>query len=157
MELYTRQLTSYSINYVKDIGEAEDIVQDSFLKLWENQAKLIDATIKSWLYMCVRNASLNLIKKHKRKVSVSGDYIDLRSTDDSNPDNFDLKFHLNNEINKLKPLHREILLFRDRDGLSYDEIGEKLDLSGSQVKVYLFRARKVLKDTCKKLMLEINE
>jgi RNA polymerase sigma-70 factor (ECF subfamily) len=104
--------------------------------------------------MCVKNASINFAKRHKRKVSVSSDYIDDKSVTIDKTDNFDLKDHLYKEINKLKPLHKKIVLFRDHDGLTYEEIGEKLDLSSSQVKVYLFRARKVLKETCKKLMTE---
>tara|TARA_Y100000389_G_C17170302_1_gene368781 strand:- start:85 stop:540 length:456 start_codon:yes stop_codon:yes gene_type:complete len=149
-------LTYYSIGFVKNSEEAEDIVQDTFIKLWINKNNLTNISIKSWLYTCVKNSSINFLKRHRNKIRMPDGFSDTCIIANDNIDNFDLKLHLNRELNKLSSKNKELILLRDRDGLTYEEIGIKLNLTDHQVKSYLFRARKILKESCKKLMTEIN-
>jgi len=59
---------------------------------------------------------------------------------------FDIHEILNNGLNELSEIQRNVVLLRDYEGYSYQEIGEMTDLSEQQVKVYIFRARKFLKE-----------
>jgi RNA polymerase sigma-70 factor (ECF subfamily) len=59
---------------------------------------------------------------------------------------FDLYEILNKGLNELSEIQRNVVLLRDYEGYSYEEIGEMTDLSEQQVKVYIFRARKFLKE-----------
>jgi RNA polymerase sigma-70 factor (ECF subfamily) len=66
---------------------------------------------------------------------------------------FELKEIIDMAMKKLPELHKSILLLRDLEGYNYKEIGEMLNLNESQVKVYLFRARKKIKDQIKDLSI----
>ena len=61
-------------------------------------------------------------------------------------ENLNLKEVLDLALAKLPEIQRSAILLRDYEGYSYDEIGEMLNLSASQVKVYIFRARTTLKN-----------
>ena len=60
--------------------------------------------------------------------------------------NMDLQSQLNDALDQLPDIQRTVVLLRDYEGYAYDEIGEITDLSESQVKVYIFRARKRLQE-----------
>lgn len=66
---------------------------------------------------------------------------------------FELKEIIDLAMQKLPELQKSILLLRDLEGYNYKEIGEMLNLNESQVKVYLFRARKKVKDQIKDLSI----
>ena len=61
-------------------------------------------------------------------------------------DNYGLKELINKSLDKLPNIQKTIILLRDLEGYSYKEIGEMLKLNEPQVKVYLFRARKMMKN-----------
>ena len=64
---------------------------------------------------------------------------------EDNPSDFDLSETLNWALDKLPEIQKTVVLLRDYEGYSYDEIAEIAGISESQVKVYIFRARKTLK------------
>jgi RNA polymerase sigma-70 factor (ECF subfamily) len=121
---------------------AEDIVQTAFMKLWENKEKVYPEKCKSWLFVTAHNTLLNELKKSKRSSS-------LESTPHKEPfhnnNRYDLKDLLDQGLKRLPQLQKTIILLRDLEGYTYDDIGEILNLNPSQVKVYLFRARKKMK------------
>ncbi len=129
--------------------EAEDYVQQAFVKLWENHSKVEVEAAKSWLFTTARRLFLNQIKKnqhHDKFVNSS----DQPNTINNNLD-FDRKDQIEKVLTKLNEKQRTIVLLRDLEGYNYNEIGEMMDLSESQVKVYLFRARKKFKEELMKL------
>lgn len=125
---------------------ALDVTQDAFMKLWENRNGIDKTKIKSWLFTTVYHQCLQLLKKERR--FVSGASLDQRSFQMPQPD---LKKVLQDSLDLLNEQQRSIILLRDYEGYNYDEIGQILDLNESQVKVYLFRARKRIKEYIKDL------
>ena len=73
----------------------------------------------------------------------------LEPSENSNSTNFELKEIIDKCLKTLPEIQKSILLLRDMEGYSYEEIGEMLNLNESQVKVYLFRARQKIKDQIK--------
>ena len=67
----------------------------------------------------------------------------------ANNERFELKELIDKSLDQLPELQKSIILLRDLEGYDYKEIGEILDLSESQVKVYLFRGRQKIKETLK--------
>ncbi|MCI5059222.1 MAG: RNA polymerase sigma factor [Flavobacteriales bacterium] len=121
---------------------SEDIVQTAYMKLWENREKVFFEKCKSWLFVTAHNTLLNELKKEKRSSS-------LENTPHKEPyhnnNRYDLRDLLDQGLKRLPQLQKSIILLRDLEGYSYDDIGEILSLNPSQVKVYLFRARKKMK------------
>ncbi len=136
-------LYRYAFHFLRNQEDAKDIIQDVFEKLWINR-KMIDLErVKSWLYRCAHNAMVNFLSKKSRTQYMNSQNLPLSSTP------FDSTFEsmqvVERMVNILPPTQKSIILLRDIEGYSYSDIGQILDLSASQVKVYLFRARMKIK------------
>ena len=136
-------LYRYAFHFLRNKEDAKDIVQDVFEKLWLNR-KMIDLErVKSWMYRCTHNAMVNFLNKRSRTSYMESQELPTPSTPfDSN---FESMQVVDRMVNILPPTQKSIILLRDIEGYSYKEIGLILDLTASQVKVYLFRARMKLK------------
>lgn len=137
-------LCLFAYGYVKDEAEAADIVQECFLTFWNSRAKFDNyLKIKSFLYIIVRNCSLNYIRAHRYKTE---DVSDLKSS----------VFFTNNliekeafrifyrAVNSLPERSREVILL-SLDGLKNNEIAEKLSIAESSVHTLKKIAYKKLK------------
>lgn len=142
-------LYRYAFHFMRNEEDAKDIVQDVFEKLWINRKKIDLERVKSWLYKCTHNSMINFLNKKSRTR-----YMDSQSLPEtpSMPDStFESQQMVERIVNILPPIQKSIILLRDIEGYSYDDIGQILDLSPSQVKVYLFRARMKIKKQLKGL------
>ena len=147
VDIHSGNLFRFAVNFLRCSDDAQYIVQDVFEKLWVNREKVEMEKAKSWLFTCTHNAMLNFVKKRSR--------IDYKETNQlpESANAFDASFEskqvVDLAVSILPPIQKSIILMRDLEGYSYDEIGELLNLSPSQVKVYLFRARMKIKKQLK--------
>jgi RNA polymerase sigma factor (sigma-70 family) len=148
---HARNIFRFVFKNLKDKEASEDLVQDCFLKLWQNRASVDSSKIKSWLFSVAHHATINFAKAEARKTGLDNTEKTLISTGSSSDSQSDLKEIIEKSLQELTSLQRSIILLRDYEGYNYKEIGEILQLSESQVKVYLFRARKRMKDSIKTL------
>lgn len=140
-------LMRYALNFLGSTDDARDIVQDVFEKLWLHSERIDVEKAKGWLYTAAHNTMLNFIKRRNRisymqSVQLEGGSCEDRFTFESNE-------IIEKTVSMLPPLQKSILLLRDLEGYSYEEIGSMLELNPSQVKVYLFRARLKVKNQLK--------
>ena len=137
----------YVLKFLQNSEDAQDIVQDSFLKLWQNHEDVPLEKAKSWLFTTSYRALINRAKVRGRMRSMdSGEFIEPYGET-----NYALKELLDKCLDQLPHLQKSIVLLRDLEGYNYKEIGDILQLGESQVKVYLFRARKKMKTMIKDL------
>lgn len=144
---YSGRLYRYVLKFLRNAEDANDIVQDSYLKLWQHREDVPLEKAKSWLFTTAYRGLVNLAKRNGRVRSIE----DTEYIEPSSESNYELKELINQSLDKLPHLQKSIILLRDLEGYNYKEIGEILDLSESQVKVYLFRGRKKMKDILKDL------
>jgi RNA polymerase sigma-70 factor (ECF subfamily) len=140
---YSDSLYRFILKNVHDQDKAKDIVQDSFEKLWIRIDTVSASKVKSYLFSTAYHTLIDSIRKNK--FTTSFDPI-LISNLSHNNQYSDLNQILHESIKRLPEIQRSVLLLRDYEGYSYEEIGEITDLSESQVKVYIFRARTFLKN-----------
>jgi RNA polymerase sigma factor (sigma-70 family) len=150
VETLSHRLFGYVFKSLRNREDSNDIVQESFMKLWINRGKVETPKAKSWLFTTAHNALINFVKKSGRMSSLDALQID-RGKDDKHV--FELKEIIDKALAVLPEQHKSILLLRDYEGYNYKEIGEIMDLNESQVKVYLFRARKKVKEQIKDLTI----
>lgn len=150
VETLSHRLFGYVFKSLRNREDSNDIVQESFMKLWINREKVETPKAKSWLFTTAHNALINFVKKSGRMSSMDALQID-RGKDDKHV--FELKEIIDKALAVLPEQHKSILLLRDYEGYNYKEIGEIMDLNESQVKVYLFRARKKVKEQIKDLTI----
>jgi RNA polymerase sigma-70 factor (ECF subfamily) len=143
VELYADGLYRFILKSIKDSDKAKDIIQDSFEKLWTRIEEVNHEKVKSYLFSTAYHTMIDLIRKEKRLTSMDGlnyeSYSDVQQTPD-------LQQVLHDAVNRLPEIQRTVVLLRDYEGYSYEEIGEITGLNESQVKVYIFRARAFLKN-----------
>ncbi len=143
VELYSDRLFRFILKNMKNEADARDVVQNAFEILWKKREGITPEKARSFLFTVGHNNMIDILRKVKRM-----DYVE-RIPEKSGPsgmDNFALKELLNNSINQLNDLHRSLVLLRDYEGYSYKEIAKITQLTESQVKVYIFRARKKLQE-----------
>src|SRR5690606_28069375 len=133
----------YAFNFLRDREDAEDIVQDVFEKLWVNRRKVEPAKAKSWMFTTAHNAMINFSTR-KSRMSFSDD-MEKYDKGEAISNSFESNEVVSRAVGILPPIQKSIIILRDLEGYSYNEIGEILNLSESQVKVYLFRGRRKIK------------
>ena len=142
VDLYSDRLYRFVLKSIKDMHKAEDIVQDSYEKLWKNVENVSYEKVKSYLFTTAYHTMIDRIRREKRSAFSE----DLKLTEQSHENNYsDLGEVLKEAVNQLPEIQRMVLLLRDYEGYTYNEIGEMTELSESQVKVYIYRARVFLK------------
>ena len=150
VRLHSNKLYAYAVRFLRNKEDASDIVQDVFEKLWIHRKKVETTKAKSWMFTCAHNAMLNFLNK-KQRMSLTG-YAPLPEQGCKASNAFESKEIVERAVSILPPVQKSIVLLRDLEGYSYDEISEILQLSSSQVKVYLFRARNKMKKQLKSLV-----
>ena len=143
VDLFSDNIYRFILKNMRDEDEARDVVQDAFEKVWLKASEVAFEKAKSYLFTTAYRMMLERLKRKKRLSPIDNS---LRITAvDSTPD-FDLKKILNEAVDKLPEDQRTVVLLRDYEGYSYQEIGEITGLNENQVKVYIFRARVALKN-----------
>lgn len=138
---YADRIFRFVAKNLRNEDVARDVVQDTFEKLWLKAAAVEVATVKSYLFTTAYHTMIDVIRKAKPSAG-------LEEIDDRYADNgqySDLKAVLGQALSKLPEEQRSVVLLRDYEGYSYEEIGRITGLSESQVKVYIYRARVFLK------------
>jgi len=133
----------FILKNIRDEQAAMDIVQDAFEKLWLKFREVSYQKAKSYLFTTAYHRMIDHVRKEKRMGWLSEDY-DVAEQGDR-PYN-DVKKVLDEALQRLPEIQRSVVLLRDYEGYSYEEIGHITKLSESQVKVYIFRARVALKN-----------
>jgi RNA polymerase sigma-70 factor (ECF subfamily) len=146
---HSNSLYGFAVRFLKNEDDARDIVQDSFEKLWLNCEKVELSKVKSWLFTCAYNAMINFVTKRQKMITMESSK--LPETFEVLKSQFESQEVVERTVSILPPLQKSIILLRDLEGYSYEEIGEILKLSPSQVKVYLFRARNKVKKQLQQL------
>ncbi|MFN5417819.1 MAG: RNA polymerase sigma factor [Flavobacteriia bacterium] len=142
VDTYADNIYRFALKHLKNEMSAKDIVQETFMKVWDKHEEVSNEKVKSYLFTTAYHAIIDWIKKEKR----SADF-DLADKHLAMPkgQEFDLPTILEWALNRLPEIQKTVVLLRDYEGYAYDEIAEITSLSESQVKVYIFRARQSLK------------
>src|SRR5262245_22714254 len=153
---YRQRITGYVRRMVGDDARAEDVTQEAFISaLRRIRATDCEIAFKPWIYEIARNASIDLYRRTSRAEELPIDEEELmhpadrvRLVGSNAPDSMAIAHerldHLRGAFDELSDLHARLLVMRELEGMSYREIGERMDLSRSSVESALFRARRRL-------------
>jgi RNA polymerase sigma factor (sigma-70 family) len=131
----------FILKQIKNEEEAKDIVQESYEKLWKNKQSVETIFAKKWLYTCAYRLMIDLIRKQKTSDNYTKDLQSSSSAQYHTNTAFDLKQNLEKAFEHLPDIQKTVLLLRDYEGYTYEEIATITKLNESQVKVYIYRAR----------------
>ncbi len=140
---YSDGLYRFILKISKNKEDAKDIVQTSFEKLWVNRNKVELLKAKSYLFTVAYHLMIDQLRKDTKMVITDSFDENVNTVSQKSSE---LKQILLEAINQLNPTQKSLILLKDYEGYSYQEIGDIMQLSESQVKVYLHRARQILKN-----------
>jgi RNA polymerase sigma-70 factor (ECF subfamily) len=166
VQRYQSRLHSMIMGMVRNTEDARDLTQGAFIKAYENIHDFrIESSFYTWLYRIARNLTIDHCRKGtRRRTSALDDAIAprdddgniLESTHAEAPEKLlrrkELRERIFGALDELAEEHREIILLREIDGLSYKEIAEILNLPEGTVMSRLFYARRKLQVTLKDLL-----
>lgn len=140
---YADNVFRFIVKNLRHEEDARDIVQTAFEKLWRNRNMVENAKCKSYLFTVAYNQMIDHLRKAKRIFLKDEFHAEIKVQ--YQPVN-NLKKNLNEALNRLNETQKSLVLLKDYEGYTYEEIGEITGLSESQVKVYLHRARLTLRN-----------
>ncbi len=141
---YSDGVYRFILKNIKDKDKAKDIVQDSFVKMWEKVKEVSYEKARAYLFTTAYRTMIDSIRKDSRQTGMDEEEQFGASSDSGQYS--DLKEILDEALKKLPDVQRSVILLRDYEGYSYEEIGKIVGLNESQVKVYIYRARMTLKE-----------
>jgi RNA polymerase sigma factor (sigma-70 family) len=140
---YADNVYRFILKNLRHEEDAQDVVQSAFEKMWRNRENIDAATAKAYLFTVAHNQMIDHLRKVKR-ISLKEEFNEQDKIVDHQQQ--DLKKILGEALNRLNETQRSLVMLKDYEGYSYEEIGKIMGLSESQVKVYLHRARVQLKN-----------
>ena len=143
VNLYADRVYRFIVKQVRDSELARDVVQDTFEKLWRKVETVQFEKVRSHLFTTAYHTLVDVLRREKKKDRYNEKA--FRNIEDSTPGYTGLNEALHNALNQLPEIQRSVILLRDYEGYSYEEIGEMANLTETQVKVYIFRGRQTLR------------
>jgi RNA polymerase sigma-70 factor, ECF subfamily len=150
-ERYSKRLYFFVLQYVKFNADAEEIVQEVFIKIWEKR-KTIDAysSFESFLFTITYNATISLLRKRITENKYLAHLQSIQQVNEITESTDNLYFNELNDkleslLNELSPRQKEIFLLSREEGLTHKQISKKLHISVNTVKKHISNTISFLK------------
>ena len=154
-----RNLYGYAFRILRNQEEAEDAVQEVFIKLWKLGDKLNGYnSIGALAITMIKNFCIDQLRKRKHQNQEEHERQDINNGDSASPfeimESRESADILHNIINNLPDIYKNVIQLREIDGLSYEEIAGKTENNINTLRVTLSRARKMIRDEFNKYKYE---
>ncbi|MBB3840447.1 MULTISPECIES: RNA polymerase sigma factor [Runella] len=146
---YKTPATKFCVSLIKEEEEAENMVHDVFIKIWEKRGQINpDLNFNSYLFTCLRNLAFDYFKKVEKNQTLRQEYFDrMEEAYEIAPDTEEAKIVLLRAgIEALSEKRKQILKLNVEEGKSYQEIAELMRISKNTVKNQLVKAKQFLRD-----------
>lgn len=146
---YESALIGYATTFLHDVERSRDVVQDTFIRLYQQDTEKVRQSVKAWLFTVCRNRALDVLRKEKRVVGLDDEMMakvpSERRTPSERADLDERVSQLHVALSKVSENQREVILLKFEQGLSYDEISEVTGLSSGNVGFLLHNGLKRLR------------
>ena len=154
---YQHRVFGVALRMLGNAAEAQEVAQEAFLRAHRGLAEFRgDAKLSTWLYAITSRLCLSRLARGERRLRRQGEEALLRLAGGETPDvaveRGELEAALHRAIAELPEERRIVVVLRDLEGLSYEEIAEVLDLEPGTVRSRLHRARADLKDKLERFL-----
>lgn len=140
---YADNVFRFIVKNLRHEEDAKDIVQSAFEKLWLHRETVENGKSKSYLFTVAYNQMIDHLRKAKRVQLQDEFHTDTRAVQQPA---HNMKKALYEAVNRLNEVQKSLVMLKDYEGYSYEEIGQITGLNEGQVKVYLHRARLTLRN-----------
>lgn len=158
LDQYESPLIGYAVTFLHDVERARDVVQDTFIRLYQQDVEKVRGGVKTWLFTVCRNRALDIIRKERRVIGLKEDELARVPTSRRTPaERIDLEERIAQvrlALGKLSENQREVILLKFEQGLSYREISKVTGLSEGNVGFLLHNGLKRLRSILPKDLLQ---
>ncbi len=150
---------TYAFYALGEHDEAEDVTQEVLIKLWRHADRVIPARRNAWVMRVAKNAVIDAVRRRQSKEKVMTTSMPAEQvanlgtvpvvTPDASAEQRELREALEEAVSRLEEPYRGVVVMREIQGLTYQEISDALEVPLNTMKVYLHRARKMLRDALK--------
>ncbi|MEZ4699873.1 MAG: sigma-70 family RNA polymerase sigma factor [Rhodothermales bacterium] len=156
---YQHRVFGFAYHFLGDREEAEDVTQEVFIRFWNHRGEVDGGQPIGWLLRVTRNASVDALRRrnsYRKTISGDSEQVELARGDAPGPakdaESSDFRAMLDQALDRLSEPYKSLVILRELQDLSYQEIADTLALPLTTVKVYLHRARKMLRDHLTEVM-----
>ncbi|MBO6573976.1 MAG: sigma-70 family RNA polymerase sigma factor [Rhodothermales bacterium] len=155
---HQNRVFGYAARLLGDRDQAKDVVQDAMLRMWKHRDRVDEDGAVSWLLRVTHNACIDVLRRRQLEHRIFDGEPDADRTGSATlsparqTESADMMAHLERAIETLKEPYRSIVVLREIEDFRYEEICGALNLPMSTVKVYLHRARRMLRKTIEEVM-----
>ncbi len=146
---YEGPLIGYALGIVHDLERARDVVQDTFIRLYQQDREKVQRGLKTWLFTVCRNRALDILRKEKRMVALEDEKAARIESKAVAPDRAadweERVAQVMNALDRLSDNQREVIRLKFQQGLSYKEISEATGLTSGNVGFLLHTGLKRLR------------
>jgi RNA polymerase sigma-70 factor, ECF subfamily len=155
-----QSLVFSSFRIIMDYEQAEDIVQNVFVKLWQSYDKIKHTKdMKPYIFKAVRNSSLNYLRDKKpnenNTMQIQELNIEYPEDNDEEPEKSEISQKIHQAVDKLPDNWREAFILSKYEKLKYYEIAEKMNISNKTVEKYISKALMFLRLELKYIVLSL--
>lgn len=143
VDRYADGIFRFAVKHLRDTEQAKDVVQESFARLWQRVEEVDGAKARSYLFTTAHHLMVDTVRVAAKSTPIETRHERLAGSSLPQPD---LKEVIDAALAELPPIQRSVVLLRDLEGYSYEEIAETTGLNLPQVKVYIYRGRTALKN-----------
>ena len=158
-EQYSQKIYGFVLRYIKQEADAEEIVQEVFYKIWKSRSRIdVYSSFESFLFTITYNVTISILRKRANEKKYL-EFVRKRQRVDRADDLIDeIQYHELNEkldslLNELTPRQKEIFRLSRYEGLSHDEIANKLNISVNTVSNHLVTALSFLRSNLKSSLM----
>lgn len=145
VDLHSDGLYRFLLKNVKDRDKAKDLVQDTYAKLWMKVEEVSFSKSKSYLFTTGYHTMIDMLRREKRQLDFTRE--EMHTVEKTSARQYsDVQDILQEALERLPPVQRSVIMLRDYEGYSYEDIEKITGLNESQVKVYIYRGRVALKE-----------
>jgi RNA polymerase sigma factor (sigma-70 family) len=150
MAEYESPLVGYAYGFVHDLERARDIVQDTFIRLCQQDVAKVKDGLKTWLFTVCRNRALDVLRKESRVSPLDEDQLKKHAAEAPSPDESldqsERMASVMRYLDRLSDNQRTVILMKFRDGRSYQEICDATGLSSGNVGFLIHTGLKRLRE-----------
>ncbi len=155
---YEGPVTGYALGIVHDLDRARDVVQDTFIRLYQQDREKVRRGLKAWLFTVCRNRALDLIRREKRMIGLEAEKVSRLEETAATPDrvaDWDERIaQVMNALDRISDNQRQVIRLKFQQGMSYKEISEATGLASGNVGFLLHTGLKRLRSLLPDDLLE---
>lgn len=147
---YSRKIFKFAFSMLKSVEDSENIVQDVFLNLWLNRHRIEkDSSVKYYLFTITYNSSISVLRK-KLSESKFVEYLNTLPDSENNAVNLEIEYNdlvnrLNAIVKSLPSRQKEVFQLHKIEGLKYQEISDKLNISVNTIENHMSSALRTIR------------